>query len=153
VTGALISGSFIPSVIHNGQSFHINDLDFYAPYGQGWEVLLYFVQSAGYSSDDLLTNYDALPGLGRIRSARLGDLKINVIESRTQNARDAVLLHHSTIVMGTVCAEKVWLAYPALSHAGQALMTRHTLLIHNDQESRMRAWVVIRKYVSRGFTF
>ncbi|KAJ7126125.1 hypothetical protein C8R44DRAFT_874498 [Mycena epipterygia] len=152
-TETVLSGSIIPAVFHNGESLEPSDLDFYARYDRGWMVMEYLCHSGGYSIDNINYDYRSIPGLHRIWTLRRDELKLNVIESWTTSARDAVMQHHSTPVMGTLCASKGWLAYPRLSSASKALLTERSLRIEDTTESRSRARNVIHKYIARGFTF
>ncbi|KAJ6458612.1 hypothetical protein DFH09DRAFT_895420, partial [Mycena vulgaris] len=151
ITGAVISGSLLPSILHNGSArFEVNDIDFYAPSRQAWRVVLYLSHSGGFTTGDIGYEYAHLQGVGRIWAMYRGTLKINVIESLSASARDSVVHHHSTPVIGTLCSDKAWLAYPTLSNKSQALATKYSL-IADSKPTRRRAWDVVRKYTKRGF--
>ncbi|KAJ6482243.1 hypothetical protein DFH09DRAFT_1300998 [Mycena vulgaris] len=153
VTGAHLSGSIAPSLMHNGDLFRPEDIDIYAPVNEGWRVAQYVCNSGGYTIDPTLPTYASLPGVGRLWSLRSGKSKIHIIESHTASARDSALHHHSSPVMATICAIKGWLAYPVLSTAGLALATRHSLIVPPVPDGPSRVQDIVHKYMRRGFTY
>ncbi|KAJ6490172.1 hypothetical protein DFH09DRAFT_1338803 [Mycena vulgaris] len=152
-TGCVVSGSLLPAVLHNGTPFTVNDIDFYCPVGQGWRTVAYLRNTGGYTDEAVPHDYSAIPGLGRIWCLGLCSHKINVIESKSACARDAVLHHHSTPVMGSLCAYKGWMAYPQLSAARLALATKHTMRVDRTPESLDCLRQIVHKYMDRGFRF
>ncbi|KAJ7695926.1 hypothetical protein B0H17DRAFT_1198256 [Mycena rosella] len=153
VTGCVVSGSVIPSVLHHNVTFQPNDIDLYVPFDKAWEVVQYILHSADYAIDLTNDDYDAVLGIACLWMLRMGPFCINIMESHTVSARDIVLHHHSSAVMGTLCAKKTWLAYPEMSNDKFSLATRQSLPLANTEDATRWVWKLLRKYAKRGFTF
>ncbi|KAJ7289781.1 hypothetical protein C8J57DRAFT_1214104 [Mycena rebaudengoi] len=156
-TGTILSSSVIPLLV-TPLSFDINDIDFFAPYGQGNLTMRFLRIAASLAATKLPDTYDDLSAITDIweltgPSTTGQRCKINVIESASQNARDCVLLFHSTLVFGCLGADGLWHGEPALTLAGKALATPMQMPLSENLLGLQRTWAVLRKYTDRGFTF
>ncbi|KAJ6475033.1 hypothetical protein C8R47DRAFT_1143301 [Mycena vitilis] len=154
-TGAIISGSTIPSMMATIKKFHPRDLDVYAGRGKGFDVMRFLTKGGKYRLVGQSGTYDFAAGIGKVytvRHIRTGR-EINVIESLTDNPLDAVAHFHSTCVFGAWTAEGFWHAYPRLTFAGLSMTSASNMPLLNDLVHHKRVWRILRKYCGRGFSF
>ncbi|KAK7027563.1 hypothetical protein R3P38DRAFT_3190434 [Favolaschia claudopus] len=82
----------------------------------------------------------------------LGDnLKINIIESITDEPLDAVVRFHFTCVVAAWHADGIWLAYPELLKEALVITTPAAYPIESGFARRFSVWSAFRKYVEAGF--
>ncbi|KAJ7158205.1 hypothetical protein C8R43DRAFT_847573, partial [Mycena crocata] len=154
-TGCIISGSAVTSLVNAGQVFEPGDIDFYVRLSGGYDVVRYITKSGKYSGVQVTTAYDFVAGIGKVWALKLRgtELKINVIESLTDNPFDAVCHFHSTCVFGAWTLDGVWHGYPSLNLRGISITTHTQFPLNDSLSTHQAAWRVLRKYTDRGFTF
>ncbi|KAJ7276037.1 hypothetical protein C8J57DRAFT_1505340 [Mycena rebaudengoi] len=146
-TGALLSGSIIPSLIVT-PSFDINDLDFFAPAGTGSLTTRFLRVAATMTSSRLREGYDGLAGITDIwelkgYSPSGQPRKINVIQAASESARNCVLLFHSTPVFGTLEGSGFWHGAPTLTFANKAVTMPSQLPLTKELWLYQRTWKVL----------
>lgn len=154
--GALVSGSTITQLVQSDPSFVPGDLDIYCPIQCGYDVVLFLKLCSQYSVDRRSHEYDTAQGLRYVWWLTHPDTNrpsINVIESLSDNALDAVLHFHSTPVMGAWVAAGLWHAYPKPTMRHLALSSQQRLPLTGEKAARSQAEKVVRKYMARGYKF
>ncbi|KAJ7741065.1 hypothetical protein B0H16DRAFT_1728707 [Mycena metata] len=153
-TGALISGSTIPAVMHPG-SFRPNDLDFYAKHMGGFDVVQFLRRSGKFKQTKRTPPYDTQSGIGQVFTLRhkVTRKKVHVVESLTEEPLDAVVQFHSSAVIGAWTANEFWHGYARLTadHISMTTLSRMPVTHSFDQQEHTRR--ILRKYVRRGFIF
>ncbi|KAJ7181803.1 hypothetical protein C8R43DRAFT_1117143 [Mycena crocata] len=155
VTGTVVLGSTITSLLRRSTPFAPGDLDFYTAFSVGWDVIRFLRRSGKYKVARMSADYKISAGIGRVWTLKEvgGEHKINVIESLTHNPYDAIMHFHSTCVFGAWDAAKIWVGYPELTEAGISITAPSLLNGKGDLKYYRRLWRILRKYVRRGFTF
>ncbi|KAJ7046265.1 hypothetical protein C8F04DRAFT_1248517 [Mycena alexandri] len=152
-TRTLISGSFIPAIMC--EAFEPNDIDFYTPKAAGHDVARFFKKSGDWSRIKFSTTYNFASGIGHVYTMRhrTSEMKINIIESLTLNALDAVVQFHSTCVIGAISADSFWHGYPDLTLARVSITSPARMPLTKDIVQQTRTWTILRKYAARGYDF
>ncbi|KAJ7452430.1 hypothetical protein B0H11DRAFT_2245907 [Mycena galericulata] len=154
-TGAVISGSVLTAIAHSGPSFVPDDLDIVTGRRRGYEVVL-FLEYMDYVITKKSIRYRYTAGVGKVWTLRHkhNDVKINILESLTENPLDAICHFHSTCVYGAWTARGLWYGYAQLLMAGCAITTPTRLAIDvTSLTNQQRLWRILRKYMDRGFSF
>ncbi|KAJ7639689.1 hypothetical protein DFH06DRAFT_1332768 [Mycena polygramma] len=153
--GVIISGSTVTRLFNDDNDFTPGDLDIYCPDGRGLDIASYLATCAGYITLRRSDDYDNAQGIRSVAwliNPANEDSKINIIESLSDNAIDAVLHFHSTAVMGAWVAGGLWHAYPKATFANIALTSPDRLPLNYD-EPHSKAPSIIEKYTLRGYRF
>ncbi|KAK7049035.1 hypothetical protein R3P38DRAFT_2764901 [Favolaschia claudopus] len=152
-TGCAITGSSIVSLARPDLRVVPNDLDVMTGRGKGPAVADFFSLAACYEPDTDPVDYHDIRGIGPIWTLSLGGvLKINVIESLTDNPLDAIVRFHFSCVYAAWQADGIWLAYPESMRRSLVMTTPRSFPMGSGFANRFRAWSIFRKYTSRGFS-
>ncbi|KAJ7774874.1 hypothetical protein B0H16DRAFT_1303861 [Mycena metata] len=152
-TGTLISGSLIPAIMSG--NFRPTDVDFYTPKGAGLDVSLFLKRSGDWKRTKFAPTYNFASGIGHVFTLRHRTTRkrINIIESLTPHALDAVVQFHSTCVIGAISADAFWHGYAHLALSNITITTPTRMPLTRDVVQQTRAWKILRKYKQRGFDF
>ncbi|KAJ7752678.1 hypothetical protein B0H16DRAFT_1723601 [Mycena metata] len=151
-TGSIICGSAVPALLKAPPSFEPGDLDFAAASGQGAFVVDFLIIAGGYKITKNAVDYSRMAGINKLWTLRNGSLKVNVMESVSNNALDVVTFFHLSCVYGAWTATGVWHGYAAETTSGIAMTTPAKFPIRSAVARRRSMWIVLRKYMARGFT-
>ncbi|KAK7041384.1 hypothetical protein R3P38DRAFT_3453919, partial [Favolaschia claudopus] len=157
-TGVIVSGSAIPRLAlerYPFRSFRPNDIDFYSPFSTFSYVVRFIEMGTNFRlSRTQLSTYGlpALVEIGWMTAADIPDLSINLMRRRSEHAHEPVLQFHSSCVTGSIDADGIWFANPKQLCAGEAILNREFFRLENEVAAD-RALAVLKKYVSRGFSF
>ncbi|KAJ6518264.1 hypothetical protein C8R47DRAFT_959906 [Mycena vitilis] len=153
--GAVISGSTIASAVCGPNSFTPNDLDIYTPAGNGHCATQFLKRGGAYSVVACSSEYDFAAGIGKVWTLchRVTTMKINIIESLTPYAIDAILHFHSSCLFGAWTARGWWHGYLRLTANGHTITTPTRMPLHAVLDHHIRVWKILRKYHGRGFEF
>ncbi|KAK7012732.1 hypothetical protein R3P38DRAFT_3209591 [Favolaschia claudopus] len=151
-----IVGPSIISLARPDLAMSPSELDIVTGRGKAPAVADFFILAACYRvvkvPDD--SDYDEVEGIGfgPVWSLALGDnLKINIIESITDEPLDAVVRFHFTCVVAAWHADGIWLAYPELLKEALVITTPAAYPIESGFARRFSVWSAFRKYVEAGF--
>ncbi|KAK7032011.1 hypothetical protein R3P38DRAFT_3187742 [Favolaschia claudopus] len=151
-----IVGPSIISLARPDLAMSPTELDIVTGKGKAPAVADFFILAACYRvvkvPDD--SDYDEVEGVGfgPVWSLALGDnLKINIIESMTDEPLDAVVRFHFTCVVAAWHADGIWLAYPELLKEALVITTPAAYPIESGFARRFSVWSALRKYVEVGF--
>ncbi|KAJ7651584.1 hypothetical protein DFH06DRAFT_1331536 [Mycena polygramma] len=152
-TKSFIGGSAVPALFHLGHTFQPADLDFCTGLGRGTEVVDFLKIAGGYHKTRESPEYSFAAGIGRIWTLINDDgMKINVLESISDNPFESVGNFHLTCVFGAWCANGLLHCYPTLTASAVAITTRAKLPVRFGAENNRSMWEVLHKYTDRGFT-
>ncbi|KAK6992817.1 hypothetical protein R3P38DRAFT_3225200 [Favolaschia claudopus] len=117
--------------------------------------------------DDLTPNLSVVPGnldvqdpeqdenvrgAGPRWTLALGSsLRINIIESLTNNPLDVVVAFNFSCVISAWQADGIWLAYPEMTRNGIVVATPASFPMREGLSGRVDVWSVFRKYADLGF--
>ncbi|KAJ7018089.1 hypothetical protein C8F04DRAFT_977881, partial [Mycena alexandri] len=135
--------------------FEPHDIDFYTPKDRAFEVVMFFRRSGKWRRVKFSAKYDFSTGIGRVYAMRHRQTKkkINIIESLTPYALDAVVQFHSTCVMGAFSADAFWHGHVDTALANISITTPPRMPLTSDLDQQTRTWKILRKYTTRGFDF
>ncbi|KAK6966300.1 hypothetical protein R3P38DRAFT_3246532 [Favolaschia claudopus] len=145
-----IVGPSIISLARPDLAMSPSELDIVTGRGKAPAVADFFILAACYRvvkvPDD--SDYDEVEGIGfgPVWSLALGDnLKINIIESITDEPLDAVVRFHFTCVVAAWHADGIWLAYPELLKEALVITTPAAYPIESGFARRFSVWSAFRK--------
>ncbi|KAJ7725054.1 hypothetical protein B0H16DRAFT_1782372 [Mycena metata] len=151
-TGAAIIGSAVTSLMRIGDFFVPDNLDFVVGDRKGPWVTDYLTM-AGYTLFDENAEYVNANGIRRVWSMGLHGLKINVLESLSNNPLDVVTFSNMSCVYGAWLADGIWHGYPQLTTRGITVTTPRSFPVGQGIANHRRVWDIVHKYLDRGFTF
>ncbi|KAK7022651.1 hypothetical protein R3P38DRAFT_3196047 [Favolaschia claudopus] len=157
-TGVIVSGSVIPRVAmgrYPARPFTPNDVDFYSPYSTFQHAVRFLEVGSDYRLTRNQSSTYGLPSLiqiGWMTAASNPTTSINIMRSRSEHAHEPVLQFHSSCVTGSLDADGIWFANPKLLCDGKAILNQQFFRLENGVAAE-RALAVLKKYVSRGFSF
>ena len=151
--GAVVSGSTVTQLLRPVKDFTPGDLDIYCRAMDGYQVARFLGHCTGYYVERRSEEYEEAQGLRFVwwlAHKSPARPPINIIESLTDNALDAVLNFHSTAVMGAWMRPGFWHPYPKSTFTALSLTSPSRMAL-DRLSSRRRMWLVIKKYMGRGF--
>ncbi|KAJ6477464.1 hypothetical protein C8R47DRAFT_957655, partial [Mycena vitilis] len=131
-------------------AFHPVDLDFVAPIGHGSAVVDFLGLGARYKVCTEGPHYNDPATFGRLWTLQRGNLKINVIESRTWNPLDVILCFRLSCIYGYLSANGAWHAYADLTAGGTAMTSPAKFSFPDGVPGQSTIRTVTRKFTSRG---
>ncbi|KAJ7266040.1 hypothetical protein C8J57DRAFT_1510990 [Mycena rebaudengoi] len=154
VTGTLIAGPTIP-ILAGTDTLDPSEVVFFAGRGKGFEVQRFLRMAGRFTAAESNEDFNLLENIHRIwiLDSEIGDGRITVVESVSDNPLDAVLSLHSTPVLGALDVSTYWVGYPRLLQDHKALTTAKQFLIHPSLQRHRQVWRIVHEYTATGFSF
>lgn len=161
ITGALISGSSVLTVLEPCGNWKPNDLDIYVPRGFHHTIVKLFeldgfVVTSGQQNLLFATQTTIVPdytGSGIafvIKLAKDGRFVDIVVSQQGRPPFTCIARFHSTAVMNFISADGIFSAYPCLTHSGISLANKIPHASAPNQPTP-RLIVAYKKYQERGY--
>ncbi|KAK7012726.1 hypothetical protein R3P38DRAFT_3209585 [Favolaschia claudopus] len=147
-----IVGSSVLHVAHPDLSVVPGSLDVVTACGQGPAIADFFILAASYAVIAGPEQDENVRGAGPRWTLALGSsLRINIIESLTNNPLDVVVAFNFSCVISAWQADGIWLAYPEMTRNGIVVATPASFPMREGLSGRVDVWSVFRKYADLGF--
>ncbi|KAK6992615.1 hypothetical protein R3P38DRAFT_3225368 [Favolaschia claudopus] len=147
-----IVGSSVLHVAHPNLSVVPGNLDVVTACGQGPAIADFFILAASYAVIAGPEQDENVRGAGPRWTLALGSsLRINIIESLTNNPLDVVVAFNFSCVISAWQADGIWLAYPEMTRNGIVVATPASFPMREGLSGRVDVWSVFRKYADLGF--
>lgn len=150
---AVVSGSFVLSLIMRNNHWKPGDMDIYVPRGShhafvsDLAILVCADRVDAPTATQGYVSARTASSISTVQTVRTGHFKYDIVESRSSCASSPIPLFHSTCVMNYLSHSHLSIGYPRY--------TLHMSSVYNPAHSISPNWHtrILRKWTDRGFFF